>query len=179
MRDKLLKSLARAQTNHPWRMLLLVFILTVLFISASTRLTITMRWSDLLPSNDPRTLQFNKIIDEFKTSTSLTIVVQGEEEQIKKFADELAPKIVASINDKKNAKIDASIAKLEQKLGKLAKAGKDTLKLAQNIADLLAEKDQLLFQRVDYKANVDFLKKNGLLLIKESDLENTKSMFFS
>ena len=90
MRDKLLLGLARSHANHPWRMILIVVILTVVFSIASSQLSVTMRWSDLLPQEDPRTIQFNKIVDDFETSTSLTIVVQGEEERIKQFADELA-----------------------------------------------------------------------------------------
>ena len=76
-------------------MLLIALLLTILFAAFASQLSVTMRWSDLLPSGDQRTIQFNKIIDEFVSATSLVVVVQGEEDRIKAFADALAPKIVA------------------------------------------------------------------------------------
>ncbi len=95
MREKILIKLANLHASHPWRMLLIVLLLTVFFAAFATQLSVTMRWSDLLPSDDQRTIQFNKIIDEFVSATSLVVVVQGEENRIKVFADALAPKIVA------------------------------------------------------------------------------------
>ena len=62
MRETWLKKLAHWHTTYPWRMLLIVVLLTLIFAGLSSQLTVTMRWSDLLPSNDPRTIQFNKII---------------------------------------------------------------------------------------------------------------------
>jgi predicted RND superfamily exporter protein len=95
MREKALIKLAQWHAAHPWRMLLIVLLLTVFFASFAMQLSVTMRWSDLLPTDDQRTIQFNKIIDEFVSATSLVVVVQGEEDRIKEFADALAPKILA------------------------------------------------------------------------------------
>jgi predicted RND superfamily exporter protein len=139
MREKILIKLAQWHASHPWRMLLVVLLLTVLFASFAIQLSVTMRWSDLLPSDDQRTIQFNKIIDEFVSATSLVVVVQGEEDRIKAFADALAPKILA-LRDPDNS-------------------------------------DKKLFKRVDYKAETDFLKNHGLMLIKEDDLENLKDVY--
>jgi len=95
MREKILIKLAQWHAAHPWRMLLIVLLLTVFFAAFAIQLSVTMRWSDLLPSGDQRTIQFNKIIDEFVSATSLVVVAQGEEDRIKAFADALAPKILA------------------------------------------------------------------------------------
>ena len=103
MREKILIKLAHLHARRPWRMLLIVLLLTVLFASFAMQLSVTMRWSDLLPSDDQRTIQFNKIIDEFVSATSLVVVVQGEEDRIKLFADALAPKIV-SLRDPDDSK---------------------------------------------------------------------------
>ena len=139
MREKFLIKLAQWHAGHPWRMLLIVLLVTVLFAVFASQLSVTMRWSDLLPSDDQRTIQFNKIIDEFVSATSLVVVVQGEEDRIKAFADALAPKILSS-RDPDNS-------------------------------------DKKLFKRVDYKTETDFLKKRGLMLIKEDDLENLKDIY--
>ncbi len=94
MREFLLKKFAHWHSSYPGRMLLIVCLLTVVFGFFAGHLKLTMRWSDLLPSKDRRTIQFNKIIDEFVSATSLVVVVQGEEGRIKDFADALAPRIL-------------------------------------------------------------------------------------
>ncbi|MFH1941390.1 MAG: MMPL family transporter, partial [bacterium] len=94
MRDKILKTLARWHANHPGRMLILILLITMILGFFARHLSVTMRWSDLLPAKDPRTIQYNKIIDEFVSATSIIIVVQGEEHRIKAFADSLAPKLL-------------------------------------------------------------------------------------
>jgi predicted RND superfamily exporter protein len=139
MREKLLVKLAHMHAARPWRMLLIVLLLTVFFASFATQLSVTMRWSDLLPSGDQRTIQFNKIIDEFVSATSLVVVAQGDEDRIKAFADALAPRILALRDPDDSGK--------------------------------------KLFKRVDYKAEIDFLKNHGLMLIKEDDLENLKDVY--
>ena len=139
MREKILIELAHLHASHPWRMMLIVLLLTVFFASFAVQLSVTMRWSDLLPSDDERTIQFNKIIDEFVSATSLVVVMQGEEAGIKAFADALAPKIL-TLRDPDNS-------------------------------------DRPLFKRVDYKAEIDFLKNHGLMLIDEDDLENLKDVY--
>jgi predicted RND superfamily exporter protein len=94
MRTFLLKKIAHWHSSYPGRMLLIALLLTVVFGFFAGHLRVTMRWSDLLPSKDRRTIEFNKIIDEFVSATSLVVVVQGEEDRIKKFADVLAPRIL-------------------------------------------------------------------------------------
>ena len=136
MRDKALTALARLHVNHPWRMLAIVVLITIIFLALASQLQVTMRWADLLPSNDRRTIQFNKIIEEFVSSTSIVVVVQGEESEMKAFAEDLAPRLMTAEHDGKT-----------------------------------------LIQRVDYKTEIDFLRKHGLMLIKEKDLKNIGDMF--
>lgn len=137
MRERLLRKLAHWHSAYPGRMLLIVFLSTLVFGFFAGHLKVTMRWSDLLPSKDRRTIEFNKIIEEFVSATSLVVVVQGEEKRIKEFADSLAPRILETANPNNNR----------------------------------------LFRRVDYKTEIDFLRKHGLMLIKEEDLRNLKDIF--
>ena len=139
MREYLLRKLAHYHSAYTGRMFLIVFLFTLVFGFFAGHLKVTMRWSDLLPSKDRRTIEFNKIIDEFVSATSLVVVVQGEERRIKEFADRLAPKI----HEAKSA----------------------------------YNKNEKLFRRVDYKTEIDFLRKHGLILIKEEDLRNLKDIF--
>jgi predicted RND superfamily exporter protein len=102
MREKILKTLARMHTRHPWRMLAGVALLTIIFALLASQIKITMRWSDLLPSKDRRTVQYNEIIDEFVSATSIVVVVQGQEERIKAYAEEAVPRIKAAVDSKDN-----------------------------------------------------------------------------
>jgi predicted RND superfamily exporter protein len=74
MRDNILKKLADWHATYPWRMLVIVILLTVILAGLSGQLTITMNMKDLLPEGDPKVDQFNQIVDEFATATSLIVV---------------------------------------------------------------------------------------------------------
>jgi len=176
----MLKKLALWHAYHPWRMVLVVLFLTIIFSFFAGQLKITMRWSDLLPSGDKRTVQFNKIIDEFTSATSLIVVVQGEEGHIKEFAEDLAPRILTAIDTSKNDLLQKDIDKIRKKISRLKNTEKDESKIAKlqsEIETLQAQMNKKLFKRVDYKAEIDFLRKHGLLLLKEEDLKNTKDIF--
>ena len=180
MREKMLQKLAHWHAYHPGRMLLVVLLLTLIFGFFAGHLKLTMRWSDLLPSGDKRTIQFNKIIDEFTAATSLVVVVQGEESRIKEFAEDLAPRILTAVDTSKNGSLQKEIDKIRKKINQLKTKKNDDskiIKLRSEIITLQARMDKKLFQRVDYKTEIDFLRNHGLILIKEEDLKNTKDVF--
>ena len=180
MREKMLQKLAHWHAYRPWRMLLVVLLLTIIFGFFAGQLKLTMRWSDLLPSGDKRTIQFNKIIDEFTAATSLVVVVQGEESRIKEFAEDLAPRILTAIDTSKNDSLQKEIDKINKKINQLKTKENDdskVVKLQSEIITLQARMDKKLFKRVDYKTEIDFLRNHGLILIKEEDLKNTKDVF--
>ena len=180
MREKVLERLAFWHANYPWRMLVVVLFLTMVFAGLANKLTVTMQTSDLMPANDPRVVEYNKILDEFVTATNLVVVVEGDEERIKSFADELAPRILELKDSASNDFYREEIAKLESKIDKLkTKNNKDKKidELLEKIEDLRRRIDLQLYQRVDYKSEVDFLKHHLLMLIKADDLKNTKDVF--
>lgn len=180
MRDKILKKLAHLHATYPWRMLVAVLLLTILFVGLAKKLTVTMQTSDLMPANDPRVVEYNKILDEFVTATNLVVVVEGDEKRIKSFADKLAPRILELKDSASNDLHMEEIAKLERKIDKLkTKKNKDKniAELEEKIEDLKKRIDLELYQRVDYKSEVDFLRNHLLMLIKADDLKNTKDIF--
>lgn len=95
MRRKIFILLAELHSEHPWKMIVLVFALSAVSLLLAMNLDRTMRWSDLLPSNDPRTIEFDRVIREFVSSSSVIVVVQGEEKMIKDFADHVAPQLLS------------------------------------------------------------------------------------
>jgi len=80
MREKILKALAKLHALHPWKMVTLVVIITIVLGAFATQLEQSMRWTDLLPTKSEKTIQYNKVINEFVTATNIIIVVEGEEE---------------------------------------------------------------------------------------------------
>ncbi len=181
MREKMLIGLAKTHVNHPWRMLIFVLILTLVFMALAEHLDVTMRWSDLLPSKDPRTIQFNKIIEEFVSSTSIIVVVQGEEKRIDQFADELAPLLLAAKDTSKNARARHEMEELQAEITELSSQQKSEVRISElkkKIASLKEKIDRPLIRRVDYKAEVDFLKNHGLMLLKEDNLRDLKDVFY-
>jgi predicted RND superfamily exporter protein len=86
MRDKILKALANLHAQHPWKMVIVVVIITIIMGAFATQLEQSMRWTDLLPTKSEKTIQYNKVINEFVTATNIIIVVEGEEEKIKALA---------------------------------------------------------------------------------------------
>jgi predicted RND superfamily exporter protein len=180
MREKLLLTIARWHATHPWRMLSIVLFLTVMFTAFASQLKISTHTSDLLPSGDAKVEQFNKIIDEFSTSTSLVVVVQGEEADMKEFADHIAPLIVDAKDTSKNETNQIRIDKLNSKIAKWeAKGNKQTQinKLKEEIQTLQSQVNREMFQRVDYKIPAEFLKDHMLMLVKEDDIENLKDVY--
>ncbi len=180
MREKFLIKLAQWHATHPWRMMLIVLILTVLFAGFASQLTVTTRTSDLLPERDPKVVQFNRIIEEFATATNLIVYVEGEEQRIKEFADALAPKILELKDSSRDEELKEEIDKLRTKIEKLeARGGKEAEidELQAEIKELQSQINFKLFQRVDYKVNVDFLREHMLMLVKEEDLKNLKDVY--
>ncbi|MBN2000037.1 MMPL family transporter [candidate division KSB1 bacterium] len=167
MREKLLKRLAALHLRRPWLMMLIVFILTLVFGGMASRLTMTTRWSDMLPSKDIRTIKYNEIIDEFTTATSIIVVVQGEENRIKEFAEYVVPKLAVLKDTSQNSIITKKIEKRRKQ--------RDTAEA--DIHALEAQKNRQLIKRIDYKSEIEFIRKHGLILIKASDLENMQDIF--
>jgi predicted RND superfamily exporter protein len=180
MRETILKKLAYWHASYPWRMLLVVLILTLIFGFLTTQLKHTMRWSDLLPTKNKRTVEFNRILDEFIAASGIIVVVQGEEQHIKQFADALAPRLLEARETSKNVELQKKIDKLEEKINKLKLKGgkeKEIAKLQSQIDTHRARMNKKLIQRVDYKAEVDFIQNHGLMLVKKDDLKNIKDVF--
>jgi len=95
VREKLFNLLSSLHARHTGKMLLAVALLSLLSLFFALQLDQTMRWSDLLPGDDPRTVEFDKVIREFVSSSSIIVVVEGKEEDIKNFAEAVVPGIEA------------------------------------------------------------------------------------
>ena len=183
MREKLLKYLANMHLNYPWLMLSIIIIITVIFAYYMNNLAISTRTSDMLPEGNPKVVQFNEILDEFVTASNLVVVVQGEEGEIKQFAEDLAPKMLELTDTTRNEQMETLIPQLEDKIERLSQREKaDTTRIEQLKKQLRECKRNInlkLFQRIDFKSEIDFLQEHALMLIKAEDLQNNKDIFYS
>ena len=104
MRDKILKTLAKLHAQHPWMMIGLIVIITIIMGTFAGQLKQSMRWTDLLPTKSQKTVQYNKIIHEFVAATSIVVVIEGEEDKIEDFAEAIVPEIKL-VTDPKDGKL--------------------------------------------------------------------------
>jgi predicted RND superfamily exporter protein len=142
MRDQLFKKLADLAVNKTRLMLLIMAVITLVTMVLTLGMSMTPKWSDMLPEGDKRTIEFDRILKEFQSASSIIVVAQGNEADIKAFADDLAPRVLDS----------------------LIIPGKD-------------KAPAVYVRRVDYKADLDFMKAHGFMLMKEDDLKNMKDIF--
>ncbi|MBC8376388.1 MAG: MMPL family transporter [FCB group bacterium] len=142
MRARLIKILADLAVNKTKLMLWIMAGVTLITMVLSGGMSMTPKWSDMLPEGDKRTLEFDRILEEFQSASSIIVVAQGSEADIKAFADDLAPRVLDS----------------------LTIPGKD-------------KEPAIYVRRVDYKADLDFMKDHGFMLMKEDDLKNLKDIF--
>ena len=70
-----LKKLAAWHASNPWRMLGIMVVVTVILAGLAGQLKVSTHTSDLLPEGDPKVVQYNNILDELITATSLGVVV--------------------------------------------------------------------------------------------------------
>ena len=100
MRDNILKALAKLHAQHPWKMVIVVLIITIIMGAFAAQLEQSMRWTDLLPTKSEKTIQYNKVINEFVSATNIIVVVEGEEKEIKAFAEAVVPQIKLATDPK-------------------------------------------------------------------------------
>ncbi len=95
MREKALNNLASFIAKKPWWTALILLIVTIIMGVMAAQLKLTTSFTNLLPEDNPMVDEFNMIIDEYNGSSSMLILVEGEPEKLKEFAEMTVPKIEA------------------------------------------------------------------------------------
>ncbi len=98
MRTKLLGNIAQIAERWPGWMFAIALIVTVIAAGLAGRLKLNMHAKNLMPQDHPAVEEFNRIIDDYSTASMIIVAARGEENQLKQFADEIAPQIEA-LND--------------------------------------------------------------------------------
>jgi hopanoid biosynthesis associated RND transporter like protein HpnN len=130
MKEQLLRKLGRFTTKYPWWIVGGIFVLIILSLVLAQNMDMELRWSDMLPANDPKAKEFERIIEEYKSASTILIVVQGDEAEIKQYADEIAPQI---------EKLDQYVERVDYKIDK----------------EFFSEHGFMLAQRDDLETTVD------------------------
>ena len=142
MRERWIQRLAELAAEKSKMMIWIIVGVTLVLMMITGRMKMSPKWSDMLPKDDPRTMEFDRILEEFTSASSFVVVVQGPEHDIKAFADDLAPRV----------------------LEPLLVPGSD-------------EEAARYVRRVDYKAETEFMREHGFMLMKEDELKNLKDVF--
>jgi hopanoid biosynthesis associated RND transporter like protein HpnN len=93
MREKMLTRVARFADKRPVIMLAIVLLITVIAAGLAGRLKLEMHIKNLLPESHPMVQEFNRITDDYSTASMIIVAAKGDEQELKQFADDIAPKI--------------------------------------------------------------------------------------
>ena len=92
-RESFLKKLADWTVNRTGRLSLILLLVTLLFGWMASQLKLTTSFTNLMPADDPRVQEYDRIIENFQGSSVLLVVAEGDEAQLKAFANELVPMV--------------------------------------------------------------------------------------
>jgi hopanoid biosynthesis associated RND transporter like protein HpnN len=95
MREKLLDRIAQWSGSNPYLMLAGAVIVTLIAAGLAGTLTVKMNFRDMMPQDHPMVQEYSKIIEEYSAASDIIIAAVGEEESLKRFADEIVPRVEA------------------------------------------------------------------------------------
>ncbi|MCF7823908.1 MAG: MMPL family transporter [Candidatus Marinimicrobia bacterium] len=98
MRERLIKRMANLAVNRTKLMIWIMAGVTVVLGALSGGISMSPKWSDMLPAGDRRTIEFDRILEEFQSASSIVVVAQGPEVEIKAFAEDLAPRLLKPLS---------------------------------------------------------------------------------
>ncbi len=79
MRQKIFNALAKITGNHPWLVLIGALVLTVAALGLSKNLRMETRVLDLLPADDPASVQYNDIINQYSSASQIMVGINGDD----------------------------------------------------------------------------------------------------
>lgn len=89
----LAEKLANLSVKHPWWMLLIALIITVISLGLASGLEMRMNWSDTLPPSNPIVKSYREVQNRFGDPAGIVIALEGDYDQICAMADSLEPRL--------------------------------------------------------------------------------------
>lgn len=83
--------MAKLSIQHPWLMLLIPGIISLISIILASGLEMRMNWSDTLPPNDPVVKSYRDVQERFGNAGGIVVALEGDYERIITLADTLEP----------------------------------------------------------------------------------------
>ena len=158
MREKIFNSLTEFVTKRTGLAFLVIIIITLITGFLSSQLKINMNMADLLPKDSPMMKEFNYVTENFPGAQPMIIVLQGDEEKLKNFANSLKPKIESLV-----PWIERYGSEKVQKQHKKSKASEGY--------------SGKYFDRIDIKMPTQFFENHGLMLQKRKDLKSNRQLY--
>ena len=91
MRKKFLHLIARWSVTHTWWMTVGILVLTLFFAYRASTLQMRTGFDSLLPGDNPRTAEFNRILEEFENESNIMLLAKGNEDSLKAYARGVKP----------------------------------------------------------------------------------------
>ena len=83
MRKKFLNAISHLSVLHTWWMLAGILLLTIFLGYRAGTLQMRTGFDNLLPGDNPRTNEYNRIIDEFQNESYIILLARGAEERLR------------------------------------------------------------------------------------------------
>ncbi|SVE22195.1 uncharacterized protein METZ01_LOCUS475049, partial [marine metagenome] len=106
MRNKFLYTIAHLSVSHTWLMAVGILFLTIFLGYRAGTLQMRTGFDQLLPGDNPRTTEYNRIIDEFQNESNIMLLAKGHKDSLIAYADAVKPLLegfdewVASVHTK-------------------------------------------------------------------------------
>ena len=91
MRNRFLDTVARLSVTRTWWMTAGILLLTIFFGYRASTLQMRTGFDSLLPGDNPRTAEFNRILDEFQNESNIMLLAKGPEDSLKAYANAVKP----------------------------------------------------------------------------------------
>ena len=91
MRKKFLHLIARWSVTRTWWMTVGILVLTLFFAYRASTLQMRTGFDSLLPGDNPRTAEFNRILEEFENESNIMLLAKGNEDSLKAYARGVKP----------------------------------------------------------------------------------------
>lgn len=91
MRKKFLHLIAHCSVTHTWWMTAGILVLTIFFAYRASTLQMRTGFDSLLPGENPRIAEFNRILDEFQNESNIMLLAEGNEDSLKAYAQAVKP----------------------------------------------------------------------------------------
>ncbi len=98
--QRLMARLAAFQTRRPWLVLLLAIVTIIPSAWAVSSLRLRSAFQELLPDDKPSVIELKKVNERLSSASTLTVVAESQNtELLKRFVDEMTPKLRALPED--------------------------------------------------------------------------------